>query len=109
MRVFDPSQLIENCGNKVELASKVLAAFLRHSPALVDKIAVALDEGDHENVRVNSHTLRGSSMTIGAERLADVCHQIESSSYDASSAIAIQLKDEYSCAAEQIGSFLAES
>jgi HPt (histidine-containing phosphotransfer) domain-containing protein len=109
MREFDPSQLIENCGNKVELAKKVLAAFVRLSPNLVDKIALALEEGDHEQARVNSHTLRGSSMTIGAERLADICHRIESKAYEAAHPLGCELRQEYDSAAVHIGSFLADS
>ncbi len=76
--LLDPRDLIENCGNKRELAHRVLRAYLRVSPALVSRILTGAEASDADEVRIGAHTLRGSSATIGAKALADLCKRIES-------------------------------
>ena len=39
----------------------------------------ALDRSDWDDVEKFAHTLKGSSATIGAGELAEICHQLQAS------------------------------
>ncbi len=56
---------------------KVVTTYLEASPPLVKKIESALLAGDSETMADAAHTLKSSSASLGAERLAALCRKIE--------------------------------
>jgi CheY-like chemotaxis protein/HPt (histidine-containing phosphotransfer) domain-containing protein len=62
------------------LVKKVINLYLEQTPKLLDTLNASFLSGDYESVMHMAHTLKSSSMTIGAEKFAGVCHEIENSS-----------------------------
>lgn len=107
--LFDPRELVENCGNKRELAEKVLRAYLRVSPDLIAKVKSGLDSGNADDIRLGSHTLRGSSTTIGARPLAEVCRRIEASPPDEARDFLHELLAKFDQTVREVRAFLGEA
>jgi HPt (histidine-containing phosphotransfer) domain-containing protein len=107
--LFDPRELVENCGNKRELAEKVLRAYLRVSPDLIAKIKSGLDSGNADEIRLGSHTLRGSSATIGARPLAEVCRRIEEALPNEARKFLHELLAKFDQTVREVRAFLGET
>ena len=61
---------------------KVLNTYLQTSPALVERMRAALETGDATDRADAAHTLKSSSASLGAERLAELCRDLEQVSRD---------------------------
>jgi signal transduction histidine kinase/DNA-binding response OmpR family regulator len=59
------------------LADRVLQAFIRTTPPLLDSLQHAVARGDGEASRKLAHKLCGSSETVGAVRLSEVARRVE--------------------------------
>ncbi|HMJ10186.1 MAG TPA: response regulator, partial [Polyangiaceae bacterium] len=57
-----------------DLVGKYAADAARH----VDRMALAVAEESPEELKESAHALKGSSRTIGAQRVAEVCDELES-------------------------------
>lgn len=60
-----------------DLVARLLTQFVSEATSLVAKVQTAVQAGDVGLLKLASHSLRGASTTIGAERLAMVSAQIE--------------------------------
>jgi CheY-like chemotaxis protein/HPt (histidine-containing phosphotransfer) domain-containing protein len=60
-----------------QFAALFVRVFLRELGGRVAGIRNARDEGDVETLRRLAHTLKSSSATIGARRLAELCRRLE--------------------------------
>lgn len=56
---------------------EILQVYLESSPDLVNGISQALQSESMEDLRIHSHTLKGSSANIGANQLAEYSAQME--------------------------------
>jgi CheY-like chemotaxis protein/HPt (histidine-containing phosphotransfer) domain-containing protein len=56
---------------------RISAAYLTHSPQLLTEMSEALASGNAGALRAAAHTLKSSSATLGADRLADLCRIAE--------------------------------
>jgi HPt (histidine-containing phosphotransfer) domain-containing protein len=59
---------------------KVLADFVGDVPRLIAVLKEAVEADDHANVRLQAHTLKGASATVGAQALRLLSAQLEESS-----------------------------
>jgi signal transduction histidine kinase/DNA-binding NarL/FixJ family response regulator len=59
------------------LIRRVIGVYLEQTPQLLKEMGDAGEKGDIETVLNIAHTLKSSSMTIGAVPLADACRKIE--------------------------------
>ncbi|HEY6891841.1 MAG TPA: response regulator [Solirubrobacter sp.] len=59
------------------LLERVVEAFERTTPALLDELRDAVARGDEEAARKLAHKLRGSSETVGAVKLSEIARRIE--------------------------------
>ena len=75
--VFDEKDLLERLMGDRELAGIVLNGFLEDAPSQLSKLRKAIDESDLPGIRMQAHTLKGSSATVGAERLRAVAISME--------------------------------
>ena len=77
---LDPSPLaaIETLPNGAASLTKMLSRYLDSIPTLMDQLHQALDRNDHAAIRLAAHSLKGSSATVGAQRLAALSQEIES-------------------------------
>jgi HPt (histidine-containing phosphotransfer) domain-containing protein len=60
-----------------ELASRVIDVYRENSAELIEAISEALNQGDRETIRLTAHALKSSSGNVGAERLVELCRNIE--------------------------------
>jgi len=60
-----------------DFLTQVIDIFLRDSTVWMDQIRSAARDGDTAGLRKAVHTLKGSSGSLGARRLSDVCLQFE--------------------------------
>ena len=71
------SALVAATGDR-DLVAHMVDAFLLEIPARLRQIHEALDSGQWPDaVRRNAHHLRGSSLALGAEELAQACASLE--------------------------------
>jgi signal transduction histidine kinase/CheY-like chemotaxis protein len=64
------------------LLAKVIPVYLRELPGRLEKLDAALNNKDAESFAQYCHGLKGTSQSIGATELADLCGQYELSGYD---------------------------
>jgi len=65
---LDPSRL---------RSPRVTALFLSLVPAQLDSLLAAVTAGDHDGIKRGAHKLRGSALSIGALRMAELCERLE--------------------------------
>ena len=58
---------------------RVLQAYLDSAPETVSTLTKAQASGDQKALGFAAHSLKGSSRTIGAGRLGDLCQELENS------------------------------
>jgi two-component system sensor histidine kinase/response regulator len=62
---------------KESVVARVVDAYISSTPPLVDEMGRALDDDHEQTVQRSAHTLKSSSLVLGASELAEVCKQIE--------------------------------
>jgi CheY-like chemotaxis protein/HPt (histidine-containing phosphotransfer) domain-containing protein len=60
-----------------ELADRVISLYQTSSAELIDSLAEALDANDRNTMRTGAHALKSSSGNVGAERLVEMCREME--------------------------------
>jgi two-component system sensor histidine kinase/response regulator len=55
----------------------VIELFLSSVPALLESLRVAMEREDTVNIKLLAHKLKGNCLSLGANKLAAVCHAIE--------------------------------
>lgn len=61
-----------------EFEKQILAVYLNTMPPLMEQLAQAIRTQSHSVANRVSHTLKGSSRSIGANQFADLCQEVES-------------------------------
>ena len=56
---------------------RVTRAFLEQAPQQLATLAASVEQSDADSVALVAHSLKGSSATIGARRLAEICAELE--------------------------------
>jgi CheY-like chemotaxis protein/HPt (histidine-containing phosphotransfer) domain-containing protein len=75
--VFDEKDLMERLMGDRDLAEIVLEGFLEDGPSQLSKLRKSIEEADMPSLRLQAHTLKGSSATVGAGRLRAVALAME--------------------------------
>lgn len=70
--VFQLERLLESCEDDAELAREVVEDFLQSTPQVLLRLTQALQGGEAVEARLEAHSLKGSSQTLGAEALAAI-------------------------------------
>ncbi len=78
---LDVSELIEMRGRQAkgepDIISELASMFLRDTPHRLEDVLRALADGDAEEVARLAHTVKGSSLNLGARRMASLCTRLE--------------------------------
>ncbi|MBW3619698.1 MAG: response regulator [Actinobacteria bacterium] len=76
---IDPErwQLLREVLDDDDALHAFVTAFLTDVPARLADLRTSVGAGDAETVRTASHRIRGSAMNLGADRLADLCDELE--------------------------------
>jgi len=75
--VFDPQAASERFLGNASLFQQAGRVFQRQSDQALQQIEASLDSGNWEAARRLAHLVRGSALTMGANRLAEHCRLIE--------------------------------
>jgi HPt (histidine-containing phosphotransfer) domain-containing protein len=70
-------ELRDSVGGDHEFVKELVATYLAESPGYLDAITAAAERGDAAALVRPAHTLKSSSASIGAMRLAGVSKQLE--------------------------------
>ncbi|GMQ75753.1 MAG: hypothetical protein BMS9Abin01_1010 [Gammaproteobacteria bacterium] len=60
-----------------ELLDRLIDIYFENSPKLIEDIRLGIESNDPDSVRIAAHTLRSSSASLGAKRLASLCEDLE--------------------------------
>lgn len=63
--------------NKPDLVQRLVRVYLESAHSIVQSIEAGADAGDMEQVAFGAHSLKGSSVEIGAEQLALLSQQLQ--------------------------------
>ncbi len=74
---FDIDRLRETIGEDLDFEHVLLDEYLSQSAEILDRLAGMLAAGDPAGVRAAAHELKGSSRTIGALAVGEVCQTLE--------------------------------
>ena len=77
--VFDTERLHRSCAGKAALERRIIAEYLRLTPAILERLNAAVGAENAESIRFEAHALKGSSRTIGAEALGEAASVLEAS------------------------------
>ena len=69
--------LSDATGNDPAFLAELIDTYLADAPSLLTAMRDAMAAGDSATLRRAAHTLKSSSATFGAGRLADVCRRLE--------------------------------
>ena len=72
-----PAQLLVLATDDEGLIADLIDLFKTDVETDLRKMRVALAAGDIPRIRAGSHSIRGSAMQVGADRLLDVCQELE--------------------------------
>jgi len=72
-----PADLLELAAEQPELISELVADFRHDTAGRLQEIDSALVRGDRARLRAEAHSIKGSARQLGAEKLADLCQQME--------------------------------
>lgn len=75
--IWDREGALARLNNKAELLQKIMTMFFEHAPDSVYNLQQAIQQDDREQIKAHSHTLKGQSATVGANRLSSLCFDIE--------------------------------
>ncbi len=86
--------------NGVGVLKRLLPIYLKSVPKYLSQIEGAIESNDNVVLTRAAHTLKSSSIIIGAETLADVCQTLESlaSNYQMNETAELLTKLQHECA-----------
>ncbi len=94
-------QRLLNIGKQTDpgFLQQVLEMFMKQAPENIKEIFDCLDRGDFTGMWKTAHKLKGTSLNIGAARMADICREIEKKGRNLETAglmgLAMQLESDY--------------
>jgi CheY-like chemotaxis protein len=98
-RIFDEFRAGGKRGDANDFVTRLIDQYLAESTSLIAKLKDAVGRRDAPALRLASHSLKGSSSTVGARRLAGICEELEkrgrNTTLDGSPALVTALADEF--------------
>ncbi|HSI73615.1 MAG TPA: response regulator [Fimbriimonas sp.] len=82
--VFDPSQLEQTTAGRDDLQVQVLERYLKNIEPQIERLRVAIKDGNPDQIKSLAHSLKGSSWTVGAVAIADLFRKVESGAHSMS-------------------------
>ncbi len=76
--IFDMDLFVKTCGDSKEFQEAILIAYLRTTSNSIKALREALETRNSVRIASTAHSLRGSSLTVGALAIGKICDDIES-------------------------------
>jgi HPt (histidine-containing phosphotransfer) domain-containing protein len=70
-------ELLDTVGGDEAFLAELVGSYLADSPGLFDEMDAAIAGGDAVTLRRAAHTLKSTSVSLGALRLSEMCREIE--------------------------------
>jgi HPt (histidine-containing phosphotransfer) domain-containing protein len=88
------------------MIAEIVALYLSQAADLLDKMSVAVEDADTNQLSELAHSLKGSTLAVGGARLAVLCSRIELGAYPERQLVnAVQsVRDEYDALAAALSS-----
>ena len=77
---LDPQLLVERCLGNLDLVQRLLTRYMDSGSHDCQQLEAALQVGDLATIATIAHRLKGSSATIGSQRMTDLAALIETAS-----------------------------
>ena len=71
------TNMLAMVGNDPEFVDELVDEYLAEAPQLAAAIRTALDAGDADGLVLPAHTLKGTSLSLGGARVAEIARAIE--------------------------------
>lgn len=75
--LFDISTVSDFVGGNMQMVQRLLNVFLEQTPETIEQIHTACLQDDIKNVVNGCHKLKSSARSVGANRLSDLCFEME--------------------------------
>ena len=75
MSIINVQDALFQLGNNKAIYNKIIGVYLQDTPGRMSMIETFVKEGAFIKASEALHTLKGSALTIGAEKLALTCHE----------------------------------
>ena len=62
--------------NDQGFAEAVVGLYMEHTPQLLEELETACERDDWDKIRYITHRLKGSSLSVGAKSIAQVCEML---------------------------------
>jgi CheY-like chemotaxis protein len=79
---FDPSVISDLEDVSPDFVSDLVETFVKDAVVRIDGMRGAISHRDHDALRISAHSLKGSALTMGGMRLADLCGRLEAHAKD---------------------------
>jgi HPt (histidine-containing phosphotransfer) domain-containing protein len=93
------AELWEDLGEDADALQEIVEIFLEDAPKQITSARQALVNHNNKELSRIAHTLKGSSLYYGADRLANVCRELESNcqrdDFTAADSLLAQLEQEF--------------
>ncbi|MFM7709792.1 MAG: ATP-binding protein [Ferruginibacter sp.] len=74
---FEPTSLMERCGNKKELVTKLIAIVLDDIPKQLNKLSTALDQNQLDDLWKTAHKIKGTALNLHLPALKEIAATLE--------------------------------
>jgi signal transduction histidine kinase/CheY-like chemotaxis protein/HPt (histidine-containing phosphotransfer) domain-containing protein len=96
--IFDKPDLLERLGGREEMMGRFIEMFTRNVTGYMEALATAAEQTDLEQIRIQSHTIKGAAGNISARQVRETAAAIETHAregrLDEAVALIPQLKDD---------------
>ncbi len=101
-------QSIKSVCSDEDILCEIAALILEDDPNTMATIEKAVAAKDFADIRLYAHKLKGSAMTIGANKLKDACYRLECAGKDKTADVIEKLFEEVKTEFEKLVSFRAQ-
>ena len=75
--IINLNELLNNLDNDKELLQEIMEGYLEETNNYIQEIETAINAGNYEEIKINAHSIKGSSLNISANQFAEVAKEIE--------------------------------
>ena len=98
-QVLDEYRAIDARGGGGDFVTRLIDQYLAESTSRMAELKDAIERRDAPAVRRTAHSLKGSSGTVGAGRMAEICGELDqlarNMTFDGTSTLVVALDDEF--------------
>jgi HPt (histidine-containing phosphotransfer) domain-containing protein len=104
--VFDDFRGVGASGGANDFVTKLIDQYLAESVLRMAALKEAVERRDAPALRLASHSLKGTSSTVGANRMASICEEVEKlargATFDGAPALVAELEDEFTRVCQEL-------